>query len=263
MSDAVVLTLRARLDQRIDVEGLTPDRCASLTERQIAALPVTVGGQATAVGDLFDVRGDSAARLEFEGDLSRVDGLGAGMISGELVVHGDAGDNVGLAMSGGIVRIRGNAGHRLGAPTPGASRGMTGGEILVDGNAGDDAAARVRRGLVVIGGSAGASAGRAMIAGTLVVFGNVGDHPGEGNKRGSLIAIGSVRVPSSYRYACTYEPPFVRLLMTHLSRQHGWPVSPRVRDGHYRRYCGDASGPGRGEILESIGRDAAPASVAT
>ena len=154
-----------------------------------------------------------------------------------------------LAMAGGIVRIRGNAGHRLGGPTPGASRGMTGGEILVDGNAGDDAAARVRRGLVVIGGSTGASAGRAMIAGTLVVFGNVGDHPAEGNKRGSLIALGDVRVPASYRYACTYEPLFVRLLMTHLARRHGLSIEPRVRDGHYKRYCGDAGGPGKGEIL--------------
>jgi len=249
VSDAVVLTLRAPLDQRADVEGLTPDRCASLTDRQIAELPITVGGRQAAVGDLFDVRGGSAARLEFEGDLSRVDGLGAGMISGELVVHGDAGDNVGLTMAGGIVRIQGNAGHRLGGPTPGASRGMTGGEILVDGNAGDDAAARVRRGLVVIGGSTGASAGRAMIAGTLVVFGNVGDHPAEGNKRGSLIAAGDIRVPASYRYACTYEPPFVRLLMTHLLRRHGLAIDPRVRDGHYKRYCGDAGGPGKGEIL--------------
>jgi formylmethanofuran dehydrogenase subunit C len=249
VSDAVVLALRAPVDQRADVEGVTPDRCASLTDRQIAELPITVGGRQAAVGDLFDVRGGSTARLEFEGDLSRVDGLGAGMISGELLVHGDAGDNVGLAMAGGIVRIQGNAGHRLGGPTPGASKGMTGGEILVEGNAGDDAAARVRRGLVVIGGSTGASAGRAMIAGTLVVFGDVGHHPAEGNKRGSLIALGDVHVPASYRYACTYEPPFVRLLMTYLARRHGLAIEASVRDGHYKRYCGDAGGPGKGEIL--------------
>jgi formylmethanofuran dehydrogenase subunit C len=126
---------------------------------------------------------------------------------------------------------------------------MTGGEIVVEGSAGDDAAALVRRGLVVIRGSVGASAGRAMIAGTLVVFGAVGDHPAEGNKRGSLIALLDIRVPDSYRYACTYEPPFVRLLMTHLSRRYGLPVEARVREGLYRRYCGDAAGPGKGEIL--------------
>jgi formylmethanofuran dehydrogenase subunit C len=152
-------------------------------------------------------------------------------------------------MAGGLVHIRGHAGHRIGGPIPGASGGMTGGEILVEGNAADDAAARVRRGLVVIGGSAGASAGRAMIAGTLVVFGDVGDHPAEGNKRGSLIALGGIHVPASYRYACTYEPPFVRLLMTHLARRRGLTIDPHVLDGLYKRYCGDASGPGKGEIL--------------
>ena len=252
MSATISLTLRAPLDRRVDAEGLTPDRCASLTEAQIAALPILVGGRAAAVGDLFDVRGSSAATLEFEGDLSRVDSLGAGMISGEMVVRGDAGDDAGRAMAGGVLRIRGNAGHRLGGPAPGAPKGMTGGEIVVDGHAGDDAAARVRRGLVVVGGSTGASAGRAMIAGTLVVFGAVGDHPAEGNKRGSLIALGAVRVPASYRYACTYEPPFVRVLMTHLARRHGLVVDPRVRDGHYKRYCGDAGVPGKGEILTLV-----------
>ena len=244
-----MLTLRAPLDQRVDVEGLTPDRCASLTDRQIAALPITVGGRQAAVGDLFDVRGGSAARLEFEGDLSRVDGLGAGMISGELVVHGDAGDDVGLAMAGGIVRIRGNAGHRLGGPTPGASqghdrrrdprrrqRGRRCRRARAPGAGGDwRLGRRVRRARHDCRDAGG--------------LWSVGDHPAEGNKRGSLIALGDVRVPASYRYACTYEPPFVRLLMTHLVRRHGLAIDPRVRDGHYKRYCGDAGGPGKGEIL--------------
>jgi formylmethanofuran dehydrogenase subunit C len=249
MSDAISVVLRGPLDERLDLGGVTPDRCASLSERQIAALPVSVGSRPAALGDLFDVRGGSGTRLEFEGDLSRADRVGAGMIGGELVVRGHAGDDAGMAMSGGLLRIHGHAGHRLGGPLPGASKGMTGGEIVVDGDAGDDAGARVRRGLVVVGGSAGASAGRAMIAGTVVVFGRVGDHPAEGNKRGSLIALDEIHVPASYRYACTYEPPFVRLLMTHLARRHGMTVEPRVRDGVYRRYCGDASGPGKGEIL--------------
>ena len=255
VSDGVSLTLRAPLDQRVDAEGLTPDRCASLTEAQIAALPILVGGRAAAVGDLFDVRGGSSDRLAFDGDLSRVDGLGAGMISGELLVRGDAGDDVGRAMAGGVLRIRGNAGHRVGGPAAGASKGMLGGEIIVEGSAGDDTAARLRRGLVVIWGSTGASAGRAMIAGTLVVRGPVGDHPAEGNKRGSLIALGDIRVPASYRYACTYEPPFVRLLLTHLIRRHGLDVESRARDGHYQRFCGDAGAPGKGEILVLAGSD--------
>ena len=252
MSDTVRLALRGRIGERVDLGGVTPDRCASLTERQIAGLPVTVGAQAATVGDLFDVHGGGASRLEVEGDLSLVDHVGAGMIGGELVVRGHVGDGAGVAMSGGVLRVVGNAGHRLGGGLPGASKGMTGGEIVVDGNAGDDAGARMRRGLVVVSGSTGASAGRAMIAGTLVVFGPVGDHPAEGNKRGSLVALRDVQIPASYRFACTYEPPFVRLLMTHLERCCGLPLPAHARDGLYRRYCGDAAGPGKGEILALV-----------
>jgi formylmethanofuran dehydrogenase subunit C len=255
MNDAVTLTLRTRPEGRLDLEGITPDRCASLSERQIAGLPLLTGGRPAAVGDFFDVRGATSSRLWFQGDLAHADRIGAAMLSGELTVEGDAGDDVGMAMAGGVVRIRGNAGHRVGGPTPGGSKGMTGGEILIGGNAGDDVAARVRRGLVVVGGRAGASAGRAMIAGTLLVFGPVGDHPAEGNKRGSLIALGDIHVPASYRYACTFEPPFVRLLMTHLSRHHRIAIEPRVLEGMYKRFCGDAGGPGKGEILVLIGSD--------
>jgi len=211
-----------------------------------------VAGRTAALGEIFDVQGSASARLHLEGDLSRADRIGAGMMSGELTVQGHAGDDAGSAMAGGVLRIRGNAGHRVGGPPPGAAKGMTGGEILVDGSTGDDTAARLRRGLVVVGGATGAAAGRAMIAGTLVVFGAVGDHPAEGNKRGSLIALDSIHVPASYRYACAYEPPFVRLLMTHLARRRGLAIDPFVRDGVYKRFCGDASGPGKGEILALV-----------
>jgi hypothetical protein len=42
----------------------------------------------------------------------------------------------------------------------------------------------------------------------------------------------------------------VRLLLTYLRRQYGVAVDDRALDGHYRRYCGDAGDPGKGEILE-------------
>ena len=271
MSDVVTLTLRARPEQPLDVEGLTPEGCAALSEQEIASLPVWTGGRHAALGDFFSVRGGRAVRVRVVGDLVDVHGLGAGTGAGELtidgpaghrvgagmrggvvVVHGHVGDDAGLAMAGGTLRVHGDAGHRLGAASPGASRGMTGGEILVEGRVGDDAAARVRRGLVVVGGGTGAFAGRAMVAGTLVVFGRVGPAPAEGNTRGSLVCLGGVTVPPTYRLACTYEPPFVRLLMTYLARSHGLAIDPQARDGLYRRYCGDAAGPAKGELLEWV-----------
>jgi hypothetical protein len=88
-----------------------------------------------------------------------------------------------------------------------------------------------------------------MIAGTLVVLGSVGPSPGRGNKRGSIVAAGSIAIPVTYRYACTFQPTYVRLVMTHLARHHRLAIDPRLVSGRYRRYCGDAGDPGKGEIL--------------
>jgi formylmethanofuran dehydrogenase subunit C len=269
VSDVVTLSLRAALVEPLEVDSVTADRLGGLSQREIATLPVWLGAREARLGDFFDVRGERSDRVRVVGALTQVHGLAARMAGGELVVEGDTGrrvaegmtggvvdvrgsvgDDAGLAMAGGVLRVSGNAGDRLGASVPGASKGMTGGEIIVAGSAGADAAARVRRGLIVVGGHTGLDAARAMIAGTLVVFGRTGARPGRASKRGSIVALGGIDVPITYWYACTYEPPHVRLLLMYLRRRHGVPVEDRMVGGRYRRHCGDAGNPGRGEILE-------------
>lgn len=269
MIDAVTLTLKARLDAPLDVESVTADGIAALGAREVAALPVFQGRQRAELGDFFDIRGERAMTLRVVGDLSNVSGLAQGMAGGEMIIDGNAGGRIGAAMTGGSItvtgnvgddagasmaggqlRIRGNAGDRVGNAAPGASKGMSGGEIIVDGSVGVSAAARIRRGLIVVGGNAGGEAGRAMIAGTLIVFGRTAPHAGRGNKRGSIVAVGGIDVPSTYRYACTYTPPHLRFTLTYLRRRHGLAIDERVIGGAYRRYCGDAGDPGKGEILE-------------
>jgi formylmethanofuran dehydrogenase subunit C len=249
VSDAIRLTVRARTDARLDLGGVTPDRCAELSAKEIASLPVWLGAMPATVGDVFDVRGERVDRLEIEGDLDTACGVGARMASGLLHVHGNVGDDAGQAMSGGVLRIDGHAGDRVGAAAPGASRGMTGGEIVVFGSIGGEAGALMRRGLVAVAGGVGAYAGRGMIAGTLLALGPLGELPGAGNKRGSLIAAGGVTVPASYRFACSYEPPHVRLLLTSLRQRFGFPCDPAMLAGRFDRYCGDAGEPGKGELL--------------
>ena len=268
MSDAVHLTRRSTAGEAVEIDDLSPDRLASMSDSEIAALPAWIGGRAARLGDAFDVRGGSAARLRIEGDLRNVHGLGSRMTGGELLiegsvgnrlgaymrggwidVRGDAGDDAGMAMSGGALRIVGNAGARVGGATPGASKGMTGGEIVVNGSVGPEAAARARRALVAVAGDAGEHAGRAMIAGTLIVFGRVGPHAGRGSKRGSIVAVGGVDVPATYRYACTYQPPHVRLLVTYLRRRYGLSGADAALERRFLRFCGDAGEPGKGEIL--------------
>jgi len=269
MSNHVTLTLRAPLDEWIDAESVVPVTFATLTEAEIAALPVWVGRDRRRIGDHFEVKGGRSASIRVVGDVRRarrlglamrggeliIDGdagsyVGAGMAGGYLDVHGSVGDDAGLSISGGALRIRRNAGDRIGAAAPGASRGATGGEIVVEGSVGSDAAARMRRGLLFVGGDSGNCSARAIIAGTVFVMGQVGQEPATASKRGSLVVGGRIDVPVTYRYACDYEPPHVRLALTSLSRRHGLSIDRRFVEGRYRRYCGDAGTIGKGEILQ-------------
>lgn len=269
MSERITLTLRAPLDDAIDAACIVPDRFASLSESEISALPVWNGRRQHTLGEYFLVSGGHSARVRVIGDVRRAAELGGGMGGGELVVEGSsgarlglgmtagsievlgsAGDDAGVGMSGGSLRIRGDAGDRVGAALPGAARGMTGGEIVVEGSAGSDVGARMRRGLLFISGDTGSRTARGIIAGTVIVIGDIGTEPAHGNKRGTLVGGDGVDVPVTYRYACDYEPPHVRLALTYLDRRYALSIYPRRIDGRYRRYCGDAGTVAKGEILE-------------
>ena len=253
------------------MHAVQPHRLAALSEHEIASTPVTMGRRSVLLGDLFVVQGSRSSNVQIDGSSGRLEGLGAGMQDGNLTIHGDAGaavgaamvggrihvrgnagDGAGTAMAGGLLRIDGNAGERLGAALPGASRGMTGGEIIVLGSTGGDTGARARRGLIVVAGDVGRDAGRGMIAGSVVVLGSCAENGGRGNKRGSLVVCGPISVPATYRYACTFNPPHLRLTLLYLSRHHGLEIPAPALDGRYRRYCGDAGDPGKGEILELV-----------
>jgi formylmethanofuran dehydrogenase subunit C len=276
MSDAITLTLRGALPGRVVADAVAADRCAGLSNAEIGRLPVWLPQAATdgdrphrrsvPLGELFTVQGDRASTVRVTGDVRAVDGLGAGMTGGTLTIDGDtgsgvgrqmrggtitilgsAGAEVGLALGGGSIKITGNAGDRLGGPLPGASRGMTGGEIFVGGNVGQDAGRAIRRGLIVVGGDA-ADAGRAIIAGTLVVVGKITGTVGEWNKRGSILTLGGTTVPPTYRYACTYQPPYLTVLSRYL-QSRAMPIDDRIATGRYARYCGDVSQLGKGELL--------------
>jgi formylmethanofuran dehydrogenase subunit C len=267
----VILTRRGASTGPVDASALRFERFIDLAADDIARLTVLVGRDVVALGEFFTVTGSHSSTVRIEGALPDVHGLGSDLTSGELIVAGNAGDRVGagmtggririvgdvghdagMSMRGGVLRVDGDAGDRLGAALPGARRGMSGGEILVSGSAGSEVGARARRGLIAIGGDAGSDLARDIIAGTVVVCGSIGSRAGAGSKRGTVIAAGSVDVPSTYRFACTFEPPLVRLVMTYLVRQHGFGVAERIVSGRYHRYCGEAGAPGRGEILKWV-----------
>ena len=113
-------------------------------------------------------------------------------------------------MTGGLIRIHGNAGGQVGAAYRGSTIGMRGGEILIDGNAGIEVGMRMRRGLISIQGQVGDFAGLQMKGGTLFLFGRAGIRTGAWMARGTIVAFEPLRLLPTFLYACTDEPIFLR-----------------------------------------------------
>src|SRR5205823_2652813 len=191
------------------------------------------------LGGLCEVTGEPDGSIRFAGDFRPAVRLGAGLSQGTVTVEGSVGDEVGLGMAGGSIEVRGHAGAGTGAAAPEARRGMTGGELVVHGSAAQGAGALMRRGLLAVGGSLGPYAGAGMIAGTILALGTIGPAAGLWSKRGSVVALGEVAVPTTYRYACTYQPIHLRLMLSRLKARYGLAIEGRHLSGSYRRYSGD------------------------
>jgi formylmethanofuran dehydrogenase subunit C len=262
-----VLKLIATLVTPIEAGSICPDQFQGKTTAEIARMPLYAGRDTFRLGDFFNVADDGSEDILVEGDAARLSHigekmmqgriilqgnagahLGAGMKGGEIHVAGDAADWAGAEMAGGLIRIHGNAGHGLGAAYRGSRRGMNRGRILVDGNAGGEAGTLMRRGLIAICGDAGEFTGRAMIAGTIVVFGHLGPRPGAEVKHGTIVAYHPPDLLPTYRYDCLYQPGFLSLVLKNLCGQ-GVAVPEDYLAGRYRRYSGDFTALGKGEIL--------------
>jgi formylmethanofuran dehydrogenase subunit C len=266
----VTLCLKESTTTPIEAGSICPDSFVGRSRPQIEALPLFYGRRRVALGDLFTVEGENSDNIVLKGDLSHakrvgqamscgriaIEGdvgmhLGANMIGGEILVQGDVGAWAGAQMCGGVIRVRGDVGPMLGGAYPGEKLGMRGGVIVVDGEAGPRAGERMRRGLIVVRGNVGEFAGVRMIAGSLLSFGSLGARPGAGMKRGTLVALRGLEgdVLPTFCYACTCEGPV--FLRYYLRRLWAWglPVSDDHIEGRYRRYTGDATTIGKGEIF--------------
>lgn len=245
--------LEARLRASLaaaDCSAVLAGAWGGLTAADLARRPVGLAERdPVPLGELCEVSGAPDGSVRFVGDWGRATRLGAGLTEGTVLIESDIGDEAGMGMAGGSIEVRGNAGHRAGAAAPEARRGMTGGELVVHGAVGREAGALMRRGLLAAGGGVGDHAAVGMIAGTIVAFGAVGPTPGLWSKRGSVVALGEVPIPSTYRYACTYQPVHLRLLLSRLKARYGMPIEGRHLAGFYRRYSGDLAELGKGEIL--------------
>jgi formylmethanofuran dehydrogenase subunit C len=263
------LTLREPSPIPLDIEGITPERVANLSELEVAKLPVLHGNRDVQLGEFFDVSARSRATnadLHFAGDTRTVKGIGAcmgkGFISvendvgmhagarmtgGTLIIDGSAGDWLGAEMKGGTIEVQGSAGNQTGAAYRGSRRAMMGGTIVIRGNAGDELGLLMRRGMIVVEGDTGSYAGASLIAGTLVLLGQVGPALGAGMKRGTIVTRVSSSLPPSFRYTCEFHPSYLHLLDRKLQELK---VSlPQTTKRTVRCYRGDSLTGSRGEVL--------------
>jgi formylmethanofuran dehydrogenase subunit C len=253
----------------VEAEYLTPDQLAGKTPVEIAALPVQHGNAPAPLSEFFSIAGDAGdQQLVIEGDCTRVKLIGAGMKSGritlhgnagmhlgsemtggEIEVHGNTGDWVGAEMRGGRIHVHGDAGHLAGGAYRGSRYGMRGGALLIDGKAGNEIGCTMRRGLIAIGRDTGDFAGVSMIAGTIFVFGQPGLRVGAGMKRGTIAMFGQLPpLLPTFRFDCTYAPVF---MYTYLKQLQSWGFAraEAVHQGQFRRYSGDLVALGKGELL--------------
>ena len=267
---AITLSYHAQTSVPVEIEGFTTDWVCDKSIGEIERFEIYHGNRKIPIAEMFNVSGDpSDKRMEFEGNLSGVHWIGAHMTSGSVRIHGPAGRHVGSQMRGGeivvegnaggwvgaemhkgLIHIKGNAGHLTGAAYRGSSKGMTGGTILVDGNAGNEIGLTMRRGLIAIGGAAGDMIGFNMIAGTVVVFGECGIRPGAGMRRGTLALFGPnpPQLLPSFRYATTYQPQTVKLML-HELKGKGFVMDEALMQSDFDLYHGDFVSLGKGEIL--------------
>jgi formylmethanofuran dehydrogenase subunit C len=264
---AIILTLKEQPTVPLEAENLSPDVMGSLAHDAIRALPVLLGKRQYRLDEFFAVEGAASQELEIRGDARQVKWIGRGMTRGRITVAGNAGmhlgaymkggtievtgnasDWVGAEMANGFIRIHGNAGGQIGAAYRGSLAGMKGGAILIGGTAGLEVGMRMRRGMIVVAGPVRDFAGLQMKGGTVFLLGGAEIRTGAWMIRGTIVSLRPIPLLPTFSYDCEYNPTFLRLYAKHLQALE-ISIPYEDRDGAYQRYSGDASVPGKGEIL--------------
>ncbi len=263
----ITLTLKKQPVVPLEAEVLSPDVLGSLAHDELRAQPVFLGKRQYRLDDFFEVEGAGGDDLEIRGDARQVKWIGRGMTRGSITVvgnvgmhlgaymqggtievRGNASDWVGGEMSGGLVRIRGNAGGQVGAAYRGSISGMKGGTILIEGTAGMEIGMRMKRGIIVVGGAVRDFAGLQMKGGSIFLLGGAEIRTGAWMSRGTIVCLKPPALLPTFAYACNCNPTYLNLYARHLGTL-GISIPHKIQDGAYERYSGDASVPGKGEIL--------------
>jgi formylmethanofuran dehydrogenase subunit C len=255
--------------QRIDMSPLAPDRLSGLSPAEIGALKLWVAKERVRVDELFELAPGNTDELHIDANGGKLDFIGAQMSRGHITIEGAAGDYLAHGMKGGeimvlgacgayaasglsagTVVIQGDVGDFLGAARAGEAAGLRGGTVLVKGNAGDRAGDHQRRGTILIEGNVGDYCGSRMKAGTIAVLGNAGKGAGFSMHRGTiLLSQPPSAIPATFFDAGECDLTFLTLMIASWKRFNSrFATLDRLRK-RVRRYVGDQSCGGKGEIL--------------
>lgn len=266
-----VLVLRRQPALRVDARSLVPAALATMGRDDVLRLALPHGHDRVPLGEWFDVTSQAAdegvPRLRLEGELSRFDGIGAGLAAGAIEVQGDVGDCAGLGMSGGELRVEGTARDLAGcamsggwlevrgdvrdfaaSALPGDMDGMKGGTLVVHGRAGARLADRMRRGTVIVHGDAGDFLASRMVAGTVGIGGRCGAQAAWGMRRGSIVFAGEAPQPPATFVPVPSDAPVIWQLLARDLACHGGSFEGLPRR-NIMRWAGDLAVQGQGEWL--------------
>jgi formylmethanofuran dehydrogenase subunit C len=212
------LSLIKRVEVRLPVDGreISPDNFAGRRIEEIEGLPLLVGNRERRIGDIFKVSGipadepsEQAIVITGEtrsfrwigrgmtGGLIRLEGdagfnLGEEMTGGTINVHGSVEDWLGCSMGGGVIEVHGNAGNQVGASIRGRGKGMTGGAIMIHGDVGYEAGSWMEGGLIHVMGSAGQFAGVHMGGGEILIEKDSEGRLGANMRDGKIVLLGRI-----------------------------------------------------------------------
>ncbi len=265
------LTLIAPPEFELDASAMSAiESCTNEKETCGISLRSSRPGYELLVGDLFKVRYRADDRIVMTGDVKFMHqlgfawsrrtlliegdvglGLGTQMQGGSIQVLGQVMDFAGCQMRGGVIRISGDAGNFLGGPRPGRRSGMSGGRVVVTGNVGHHPGHCMRRGTIVMLGDCGDGMATDMVAGTIVAGGNVGELVGAGMRRGTVVLARASEIDP----VCFTSPRDVSLSISRILANDlvlDAPEIAKVLNGPVRRWLGDRSVGGLGEILATL-----------
>lgn len=269
---ALTLTLKQRTEQRVDMSPLTCHLLAGMDPAEIGAITLQNGKRKVRADELFSISGDDTQNIVIKNSFGKLDYIGKdlrcghitvegsagaylamGMKSGSISVSGDAGIFAACEMQNGTLTIAGNAGDFLGGALPGNKKGMKGGLVLVKGNVGERAGDHLRRGTILIEGNAGDYCGSRMIAGTIAVLGKTGRHLGYGMNRGTLLLWNTPEIPATFNDCGTHTLSFLPIMFALFKNLDSKFAQDSIAFNRARRYGGDMSASGRGEVLVRLG----------